>query len=205
MSVRLKTLIALVALPVLLAPPASSLAAKTKPDTFVQAPSRRVEFKLGGTKGWRIELSANIPAADAKKKNPLNVAVLASRGNADVQYSTHGHVGADGAIDAVLPGVGRVEVNFEPTELTREALADNCRGRAAKIHHGFFRGTIELHGEQAYTSVERPRQADRIVPPGLQQRWRLPGIRPRRSPHGENAPLRSRARPADPFHVGHRV
>ena len=133
----------------LLAVPASAVA---KPGFSVQGPQRWSEFSLPASNGYRISVSATA----ANGKPVPNVSIFASRGLQHlVEYSTRGHLTRGGAVKAKLPGVGRIAVRFTPTKVTREAVADNCKGRSSVIRHGVFRGTIEIHGEQGYTSVRR--------------------------------------------------
>jgi hypothetical protein len=132
----------------LMAVPAS---AGAKPGFSVQRPQRWSEFSVRGANGYRVRVSAT----KAEPKAPGNLYVSASKGSATVQYSTRGVIRKDGAIDVRLPGVGRIAVHFHATRVTREAVADNCKGRASVIRHGVFRGTIRLRGEGGYTSVHR--------------------------------------------------
>jgi hypothetical protein len=128
--------------------PASATA---KPGFRIEGPQRWSTFELPASNGYRIRVSA-VPGG--KKPYP-NINIFASKGQRyTVAYLARG-ISEDGAIKAKLPGVGRIGVRFEQTGVTREAVADNCKGRAGLIRHGFFRGTIEIHGEHGYTSVHR--------------------------------------------------
>jgi hypothetical protein len=123
-----------------------------KPGYSVEAPQRQAEFKLPATNGFRVTVSA----AEAQPKGRPSVYIIASKGRREsVTYFVTSLGGEEDVIDAKLPGVGRISVRFEPTKMTREAPADNCKGRPSLVRLGLFRGTIELHGEHGYTSVDR--------------------------------------------------
>jgi hypothetical protein len=129
----------------LLALPASATA---KHRISVERPQRWTEFSLPATNGYRVRVSAT----KAIPKALPNVFVTASRGQRDsVTYLAHGRSTNDGAIDAKLPGAGRISVRFHPTKVTRQAVAENCKGRSSITRHGVFRGTVELRGELGYT------------------------------------------------------
>lgn len=124
--------------------------AAAKPGFSVEGPQRRSEFSLRATNGYRISVSA----APAKRKRDPNVFITASKGQRDtVQYMVRGLSAGDGSIKTKLPGVGRIAVRFNQLRVSREAVPDNCEGRAGVIRHGIFEGRIELHGERGYTSV----------------------------------------------------
>lgn len=132
---------------VLLALPAGAAA---KPGFSVEGPRRWSEFTLRGTDGYRISVSA----VSASGKRARNVLITASKGQRDmVQYAARGLSAGDGSIKTKLPGVGRIAVRFNELKVSREAVADNCEGRADVIRHGVFEGRIELRGEHGYTSV----------------------------------------------------
>jgi hypothetical protein len=124
--------------------------ATAKPGFSVEGPRRWSEFRLRGTGGYRISVSA----APARGKRGPNVFITASKGQrGTVQYVARGLSTADGLIKTKLPDVGRIAVRFNDLKVSREAVPDNCKGRADVIRHGVFEGRIELHGEHGYTSV----------------------------------------------------
>jgi hypothetical protein len=128
--------------------PVTSAAAK--PGYFVERPRVTVQFRLPAGNGYHVSVSAT----DLGNGRPEGVGVFAVRKTQSVWYQARGVTTADGSIHAKLPGVGRIAVRFQPTSVTHEALADNCRGRAATVRHGVFRGAIELHGKRGYTTVD---------------------------------------------------
>ncbi len=145
-SIRAVTVAALLTLAVL---PASAVA---KPGFRVEGPQRWSAFELPARNGYRIR----VDAASADKKPYPNINIIASRGQRyTVAYFARGISSEEGAIKAKLAGVGRIDVRFEQTRVTREAVAGNCKGRASLTRHGLFRGTIEIRGEHGYTSVHR--------------------------------------------------
>jgi hypothetical protein len=132
---------------VLVVTPASAAA---KAGFSVEGPRTWSEFGLSATNGYRIDVSA-IPAGG---KHFPNVFISASKGQRYlVQYAARG-LSTGGLIRAKLPGVGRIAVRFKELRVNRQAVADNCKGRAEVIRHGVFEGRIELHGERGYTSVQ---------------------------------------------------
>ncbi len=109
------------------------------------------EFSVPATKGYHVRVSAD---GGTRKMRPT-IYVEASKGHESVNYVTHGRVGSNGVLDVKLPKIGRIAVRFKPKKVTRQALADNCKGRATVVRHGTFRGIIVLHGEQEYTELHR--------------------------------------------------
>lgn len=151
------TLALVLAALVLVALPAGAAA---KPGFSVIGPERSTEFALPATNGYRVSVSAT----PSRGKRFSNVFISASKGQrSTVQYLAKGLDTADGQVKAKLPGVGRIAVRFNELKASREAVADNCKGRAAIIRHGTFVGTIELHGEHGYTSVHSRRAPGTIT------------------------------------------
>lgn len=131
----------------LLATPAGAAA---KPGFSVERPRTRIEFALPATNGYRISVST----APGESKHSPSVFISASKGTRyTVHYMARGLATTDGTVKTKLPGVGRIAVRFNQLKVTREAAADNCKGRDSVIRHGEFEGMIELHGERGYTAV----------------------------------------------------
>lgn len=133
----------------LLVLPTSAVA---KPGFFVQKPVVSIEFGMQASNGYRVSVSA----ASGGRSRLGRVEISATRRhNQDVvMYLARGRGEKDGAVNAKLPGVGRIAVKFRTTRVTPKATAGNCKGRPAIVRHGVFRGVIELHGEQGYTTVD---------------------------------------------------
>jgi hypothetical protein len=157
----LKTLIALLALPALLIAPSAAPAAKTH--TEVRPALHLVTFTVSGSKGWKVGFSAS-----PDKLFKHQVGIEATKGNGEsVSYTFRGGVSRDGTIDAKLPGVARIVVHFETTEVKKLKLlvAGNCTpaAKTSTTRRGIFRGTIELRGEGGYTTVHRTSAPGEIV------------------------------------------
>lgn len=153
MSVRPARLLPVLALTLvaLLAVPAGALGAKTR----VERPQQYIWLSVKGTNGWNLSIGG---ATGGQFKKPF-VSVDASGPSRleSVSYSVHGHITADGTIDAKLPGIGRVSVVFEKTKTEAiEFTAPGCRveGKARTLK-GVFRGTIKLRGGGGFTTVDR--------------------------------------------------
>jgi hypothetical protein len=149
--VRLKPLIAFLALAALLVAP-SAAAAKTRNE--LRPGFYFLSFNAKGSKGWDVNFSASL---DKHFKHRLTIEAVGPEGQT-VSYSLPGHVAGDGTIDAKLPGVARVAVHFETTEVRKLKLHTeaNCTApKTSTTREGVFRGTIELRGEGGYTTVHR--------------------------------------------------
>jgi hypothetical protein len=121
--------------------------------TVTESASTDSFMDFPGTNGWHFVLFAS-----QQRKSRLNVSILGrKRRDESVDYSVHGRVTKDGTIVAKLPGIGRIAVDFEPTQRTiTSSPAKGCEAEGkASSRRGWFRGTIEIHGEGGYTSVAR--------------------------------------------------
>lgn len=116
-------------------------------------------MRFHGSNGYRIEVRVSA----GRSKFLPQVYVYARKGSTSVTYIAHGSLGADGSIDAHLPHVGRIAVDFDPVDLGRRRVPGNCQGRASVVERGYFRGRIELRGERGYTTVERGSAPGRVV------------------------------------------
>jgi hypothetical protein len=77
------------------------------------------------------------------------------QGEVDYQ-GFHGRFTKDGTIVAKLPGVGRIDLRYEPTShhTVHIGKQKGCTSaRTTTDSDGVFRGTIELHGEGGFTTV----------------------------------------------------
>jgi hypothetical protein len=132
-------------------------AAAAKPAAEVQPAWRTVFIDARGTNGWRLQVSALLQSGK-KARQPIG---FFTRGphREEVSYSgAEGRVTAGGLIEGKAPGVGRIAVRFEQTSeqpVTFDPEAGcKAEGKSA-VMKGIFRGTIELHGEGGYTTVQR--------------------------------------------------
>ncbi|HYC80251.1 MAG TPA: hypothetical protein VEB65_00615, partial [Solirubrobacterales bacterium] len=91
------------------------------------------------------------------------VSVTAEKGPARVQYLLFGFLGAGASLNVRLPSVGRIAVKFDPTKVTRKRRPEDCKSHPSIVASGYFRGSIELHGERGYTTVSRKSARGRLV------------------------------------------
>lgn len=154
MSARLRSLLALLPVLALLAVPGAALAAKTR--TRVEAAQTSGFVKVRGTKGWTIQITG---ATHGSRPGNRTLSVYANGPHhEEVTYQQFpGHLTKDGAIEAKLPGVGHIDLRYEPTEHHRIGYSNppNCTGAPFTIgSNGVFRGTIELHVTGGLTTVD---------------------------------------------------
>jgi hypothetical protein len=137
----------------LLALPGAALAARTK--VRVEPASTMTDLTVHGTNGWTIQISAGI-FGRRLDVSPVGVFAKGPQ-HEEVEYQhLHGSFTRDGTIEAKLPGVGRIDLRYEPTahDITHIANPKNCTGAHTAVDStGIFRGTIALHGEGGYTTV----------------------------------------------------
>jgi hypothetical protein len=154
MSPRLRSL--LLALPALalLAVPGAALAAKTR--TKVEPAQTTGFVKVRGTNGWTIQITG-----DTKGSRPGNrtLSVYANGPHGEnVSYQRFpGHLTKDGMIEATLPGVGHIDLRYEPTEHHRIGYSNTpgCTSAPFTVgSNGVFRGTIKLHVAGGLTTVD---------------------------------------------------
>jgi hypothetical protein len=152
-SGRLRSLLVLLTVLAMLAVPAAALAAKTK--VRVEPASTSTDLTVRGTNGWRIQITAGI-FGRRLEGDPVGVYAKGPH-HEEVEYQhLHGSFTRDGSIEAKLPGVGRIDLRYEPTahHITHIETPNNCISvHTAVDSSGVFRGTIELHGEGGYTTV----------------------------------------------------
>lgn len=141
----------------LLATPAGATA---KPGFSVERPETRSEFALPATNGYRVSVSTT----SGERKHSPSVFISASKGTRyTVQYMARRLSTTGDTIKTKLPGVGRIAVRFNQLKVSREVVADNCKGRDSVIRHGKFEGRIELHGEHGYTTVHSRKAPGKIT------------------------------------------
>jgi hypothetical protein len=134
---------------VLAAVPGLALA---KPERFTLPASHLAQIKLDGTHGYQLTLEVS-SGGRAAAKGLLSLS--ASRGHESAQYMTRQrvHFGSDDSIRARLPGVGRIDLGFEPRHTERRPVPRFCSGRAPTEANGVFRGHLDLRGRQGFTEV----------------------------------------------------
>jgi hypothetical protein len=154
MSARLRSL--LVALPVLalLALPGAAPAAKTR--TKVEPGSTTGFVKVRGTNGWTIQINGSTNGSHPGNRT-LSVYANGPHGENVTYQRFPGHFTKDGTIEAKLPGVGHIDLRYEPIEHHRIGYNNppNCTSAPFTIgSSGVFRGTIELRVAGGLTTVD---------------------------------------------------
>jgi hypothetical protein len=143
----------LLAIVAMLAVPGTALAAKTK--VKVEPGQTTGVLDVQASNGWRVQISGGIFGATARD-HPVGVFAEGPH-HQEVDYQQFpGRFGKDGRIVAKLPGVGRIDLRYEPTSrhTTHVSHQKNCSGPDTTIDSsGVFRGTIALHGEGGFTTV----------------------------------------------------
>jgi hypothetical protein len=126
--------------------------ALAKPERFTLPGSHLAQIKLDGSHGYRLTLEVS-GTGRASARALLSLA--ASRGHESGQYTTRQrvHFAPDDSIRARLPGVGRIDLSFQPTDTERRPVPRFCSGRAATEATGVFRGHLDLRGRQGFTEV----------------------------------------------------
>jgi hypothetical protein len=152
-------------------------AAKPAPEVF---PAGRTAFlDAKGTNGWRLQVSAVLPAGK-KTKQPIGFFTRGPQ-REEVSYTgSEASVTAGGLIVGAAPGLGRIAVRFERTSEQPVTFgSEGCKteGKSAVLK-GIFRGPIEFHGEGGYTTVKR-----RSAPGTIEVHPRIVCPRPKQPPH----------------------
>jgi hypothetical protein len=154
MSTRLRSLLVAVPVLALLAVPGAALAAKMK--TKVEPGSTTGFAKVRGTNGWTIQITGSTTGSHPGRRT-LSVYANGPHGENVTYQRFPGHLTKDGAIEAELPGVGHIDLRYEPTEHHRIGYsnAPGCTSAPFTIgSNGVFRGTIELHATGGLTTVD---------------------------------------------------
>jgi hypothetical protein len=152
MSTRLRSL--LVALPALALLALAALAAKTR--TKVE-PARTSGFvKVRGTNGWAIQITGSTTGSRSDRRT-LSVYANGPHHEQVTYQRFPGRLTEDGTIEAKLPGVGHIDLRYEPTEHHRIEYSNSpgCTSAPFTIGSGgVFHGTIELHVTGGLTTVD---------------------------------------------------
>jgi len=156
-SGRVGVLGILLAMLALAALPAGATAKPGRGDSEMR---ERATIRFQGSNGYRFEVAARAGQGDLLSGF---VSVIAKSGPSSVRYLVPGSLASDGSLNVHLPHVGRIAVKFDPTTTTRRRPPARCMGRARVVERGFFRGTIELHGERDYTMVDRTSARGRVI------------------------------------------
>jgi hypothetical protein len=148
-------LLAAMSVAVLLAALASAPIATAKPQTKVDAGSKWISVALPTKKGWHASVEA--VTGGRAGGNEISISVNGPS-HESVTYGVHGRVSRDGAIVAKFPGLGRVNVRFDQTEVKK--LIDNVEprcsvGRETLSRKGTFRGRIDIHDPGVLGTIDR--------------------------------------------------
>ncbi len=154
MTRRLRLLLLLLPVVVVAALPGAALGAKTR--TRVE-PARTWAFiKVRGTHGWTVQITGTA-AGSHGDSHPIGVYAKGPE-HGEVGYvGFPGRFTSDGRVVARLPGVGRINLRYEPTSHDKVNIGSTqgCTSAPTTIDSkGIFRGTIELRGEGGFTTVD---------------------------------------------------
>jgi hypothetical protein len=126
--------------------------ASAKPGYVTFPGDHRIELSLKGSHGYVVEL--------VERPGRHVFELIAYKGpNVVIYLLLHAHERGDG-IEARLPGVGRVALEFQPAgPAQREPgfFAPQCHGGGTVKQPGYFVGTIRFRGERGYTAVHTTR------------------------------------------------
>lgn len=115
---------------------------------FVIDPSRTMEARIRGSKGFGVSLFGS--------RN--NVALTVKGHNASVSYSVRGHASGNRLVGR-FGHLGRVSLSFHPRQKAHRVPEPegNCKSGGKLVEPGTFVGTLEFEGEQGYTEVHASR------------------------------------------------
>jgi hypothetical protein len=111
-------------------------------------------FSVKGSNGYWVEVAAKQIAGERKAK--VTVTAERERYKAEqvsVGYSVLTPIFNDGAFDAKLPGLGRIDVSFAQTKVRKRRSPANpvCGSSTETVRKGTFRGTISFRAEGGFT------------------------------------------------------
>jgi hypothetical protein len=150
-SGRLRLLLILLTALALLAVPGAALAAKTR--TKVEPGSTWIGVELASRGGWQISV---LTASNGKSRTPVSISANDSASHASLTYGVHGRWTKDGTIVAKFPGIGRVNLRFDQTEVKKETdrAEPGCTvGGETLVRKGTFRGRIKLDNPKGFGRV----------------------------------------------------
>ncbi|HEY0279781.1 MAG TPA: hypothetical protein VGC32_16080 [Solirubrobacterales bacterium] len=142
---RRRSLVVLLPVLALLALPGAA-PARTK----VEPGSTWISVELPSRGDWRIEIAT---AADGKSRSPVSISANDRAAQASLDYGVQGRWTKDGTIVAKFPGLGRVNLRFDQTEVTKQAnhAEPGCAvGGQTLVRTGEFRGRIELDDRRGF-------------------------------------------------------
>jgi hypothetical protein len=130
--------------------------AEAKPGYIVTPPQHTAELQMKGTNGFSIQI---------KLWNGRVLEVSAYKNPDVVIYLTRGVHAQGNRIEATLPRVGRIRVDFQAAgRAHREpGFFPPCKGGETVKQPGYFHGTIRLRGERGYTTARATRVHGQIV------------------------------------------
>ncbi|MET0557255.1 MAG: hypothetical protein ABW065_01095 [Solirubrobacterales bacterium] len=120
-------------------------------------PPRSLSFSLRNGDGYQVTVTGfgpSVALAVHRPKRPVGTT-----------YLVHGKVTRN-SIQAVYPGLGRIDVHFRPAQPTPKGNHPRCNSVVRGLH-GVFAGQIRFRGEDDYTTVEAHRAKGRLIDFGL--------------------------------------
>lgn len=141
----------------LLAAATSLLAALALSGPAAAAPAPwALSFSLRNSDGYEVSVTGFGPT--------VGIAVRRPKHGDETIYLVHGKV-TKSSIKASFPGLGRIDVDYRPARPLPHGRVP-CQTALHGVH-GSFRGTIEFHGENGYTSVRAHRAKGLLIDLGL--------------------------------------
>jgi hypothetical protein len=130
--------------------------AEAKPGYIVTPGQQTAELQMKGTNGFVIQI---------KLWNGRVLEVSAYKSPDVIVYLTRRVHAQGNRIDATLPRIGRIRVDFQATgRVHREpGFFPPCNGGETAKQEGYFHGTIRLRGERGYTTARATRAHGQIV------------------------------------------
>ena len=127
---------------------AAALLAPSVAAAAVRAPGA---FEVRASNGFEV----TVLGAPGRNGRPGGVLVSVSHPGEKVLYATSATVGPE-SIETDLGGLGRIDVHYVPDGGV-SGEASSCAKGEVRFDSGFYEGTIELHGEEGYTSLDATR------------------------------------------------
>jgi hypothetical protein len=134
---------------------APGAAAARRAKTHVVPVERYASAFATGTNGWHAQVYTKLPRTSGRRR--LSVTLNRSKGEI-VTYQVLGRATGDGRIDAKLPGIGRIDLDFVQTREAKGGFQPptGCTSSGTDATRtGYFRGVIRIHGEGGFTTVAR--------------------------------------------------
>jgi hypothetical protein len=126
-----------------------------KPGYIVFPGYHEVELSLRGSHGYSIQVT----------KTNRFIEMFVDRDPDQAAYLIRRRQAKDDGIEAELPGIGRISVEFHPVGPPRKegGFFPPCKGGKTTKQRGYFQGTIRIRGERGYTSAHTDRASGEVA------------------------------------------